>query len=1583
MSNAKWMRMFVLSGVFFALTYHPESSAQTLPSTCKAAGGTQDCTGYIYGPWQFINASCGSILTKQTAAESLAVWEGQYKASYTACPGHIYETFGWVPRSSPMYSAPWSVACGGYPNTFPTVASDGNELANWYLVQVGGVYNPPYCNLTRAPYYAAQVRRTRVRSCPRGYMPTSAHCSRTSLDVGKNLGPQCPTCGNPIVPGIGNKFQKESDYLGAGDFPLRFERYYNSLLRRHDRDTGYYGDAGHFDRFGNVGMSRLASTHGRPGKQLATSADDLSDTDYWTNLAPESIGAAWRHTYQRSIWLVSANSPGVTTAYAFRHDGRVLSFVAMGGNYFSQTDVNDKLVGVAGGWQYTSASGDEIEFYNSSGRLVSISDRAGRTHSLSYDEDGRLTTVADQFGSALTFSYELPAGDDNALSRIHSVTTPGGNTIVYTYDSDSLLTSATYPDARSRGYQYGAPPFSRALTSIVGEDGNAFATFSYDSNGLAISSQHAGGAGYISVTYSSRASEAQGGNATITDSAGVARTYTYTNIHGSARIASISQPSATGPGLVTQTTAYDVNGNVRRKKAFNGDSTCFLFDLARNLETVRVEGFASAVASCPADLSAYTPTVGTRERKVVTAWHASYRLPTSITELNRTTSFTHDASGNVLTRTVTDTSVIPNVSRSWTYTYNPFGQVLTEDGPRTDISDVTTYAYYTCTTGYHCGQLHTVTNALGHTTTYNSYNAHAQPTQLTDANGLVTSLAYDLRQRLTDRCVGDTLPGCTSGELTHLDYWPTGLLKKVTNPDGSYIAYGYDAAHRLTGIQDGALNRIEFTLDAMGNRTAESTYDPSNALRRTHSRVYNTLNQLWKDVNAGGAAAVTTTFGYDNNGNQTSTAAPLGRNSSSLYDELNRLKRISDPASGITQFGYDANDNLTSVTDPRSLVTSYTYNGFGDLKTQTSPDTGLTTNTYDSGGNLDTSTDSRGAVTDYTYDALDRVTSASFTLGGVTDQTITYGYDAGANQNGLLTSAGDAQHDLAWTYDTQGRVTGKGQTVGGVTLAMGYGYNSAGQLGQMLLPSGAAITYGYNANGHVTSLTLNGVTTILNNITYDPFGPITGWSWGNGTTASRDFDADGKVTQVDNASGASLKNYGYDDAFRITSVTDAGNTALSWSYGYDNLDRLNSATSSSMTQGWTYDANGNRLTQTGTTPSAYVNSATSNRVNSISGSLARTYGYDAAGNTLSYAGATFTYNHRGRMSTASNAGITAAYTYNALGQRIRRATSAATTLYVYDEAGHLAGKYTATGALIQETVWLGDMPIATLRPDGSGGVILYYVHADHLNTPRLVTDSGNHIRWRWESDAFGTAAPDENPQGLGVFEYNLRFPGQQYDGVVGLHYNYFRDYDPAIGRYGTSDPIGIAGGLNTYSYASQSPSYTTDPRGLDRGFGGASSLQRVAQAAYSQYHYRKVHPYPRMAPPRGGIGLYGQFSLQGSAHLILAGVSISRGAAFTFRGRWCTATTICGRLGPGAYIGGGATWAIGGYQNGITDLDGWSFGAGADLGMVKSVGGQVTGGPGDVGVSSGLGRAGVGWGMSGGVDFCYTKLDCLDQCPTP
>jgi len=270
-------------------------------------------------------------------------------------------------------------------------------------------------------------------------------------------------------------------------------------------------------------------------------------------------------------------------------------------------------------------------------------------------------------------------------------------------------------------------------------------------------------------------------------------------------------------------------------------------------------------------------------------------------------------------------------------------------------------------------------------------------------------------------------------------------------------------------------------------------------------------------------------------------------------------------------------------------------------------------------------------------------------------------------------------------------------------------------------------------------------------------------------------------------------------------------------YGYDALDRLTSAVKTGTTRGWTYDANGNRLTQTGTGAATYTMNSANNRVSSISGGLTRTYGYDNAGDVLTYSNVTATYNNRGRMKTLKVGSSTETIVYNALGERIKISGGGpGTVLYWYDEAGHLLGEYSSTGALVQETIWMGDIPVATIRPGAPA--LIYYVHTDHLNTPRRVTKSlappNNTLMWTWCADPFGSELPNENPASGGTFKYNLRFPGQLYDSHAGLNQNYFRDYDPAIGRYVESDLVGLRGGLNTYSYATSNPTMRFDSNGL-------------------------------------------------------------------------------------------------------------------------------------------------------------------------
>jgi RHS repeat-associated protein len=1166
----------------------------------------------------------------------------------------------------------------------------------------------------------------------------------------------CVPKSDPIETLSGVKTQVEADYVGAGPFPLRVERTYNSQYAQ----LHYFG-------FDNL----------------------------W-----QPLGIGWNSRYFQ--WLSYSSAPGFSGVTVHRADGSTMAFndsgTALVGVNGESTDrmVRTYSGGSQTGYQYIDGS-DTVEQYNLNGQLLSITDRTGIVETLQYDAATGiyLASVTNSFGGALLFNW------DSVNQRVSSITDPAGNSISYGYDGSNNLTSVHYQDTTSRTYEYelGDSGYPNLLTGITDESNNRLWTWGYDvsgGTGNVTSSQKGSSSSYVeqySVTYNPYSY-----NSVVTDPLGTANTYSYTVVYG--------EPRYTGASVLCsgcgeyQSLTYDTNGDIVARTDFDGNQTTLAYDTTRTLETSRTEALTSSGGATG------------RSRTTTTSWNSGFRLPNLVSVYAgttatgtplRTTSYTYDGSGNGLTRTITDTTVTPNVTRTWTYTYNSFGQVLTADGPRTDVSDVTTYTYYTCSTGTQCGQVHTVTDAAGHVTTYTTYNAHGQPLTITDPNGVVTTLTYDSRLRLTSRQVNT--------ETTSFAYYPMGLLKKVTLPDSSYLQYTYDNFQRLTEVSDGAGNSVVYTLDAMGNKTAENAYDPSSVLHRTHTRVYNALNQLYQDINAANTSAVTTTYGYDSNGNQNSIAAPLSRNIANAYDELNRLKQITDPASGNTYFTYDSIDNLTSVKDPRSLTTSYTYNGFGDVKTQTSPDTGTTTNTYDSGGNLATSTDARSAISTYTYNALNRPTSVAYKIGSSTDQTIAFTYDAGTYGKGRLTGASDANHSMSWTYDALGRVTGKGQTVGTVTKSVGYAYTNA-DLVTLTTPSGQTLTYGYNTNHQIISIALNGTTTILNNVTYEPLGPVNGWAWGNAATVTRSYNTDGVISQI-NATG--VKTFTYDNALRITGIADTSTGASSWTYGYDLLDRITSGVGGSTTRGWTYDANSNRKTETGSAASTYTISSTNNRISSITGALPRTYSYDAAGHVLTYSTITVTYYDRGRLKTVKNGSVSETLIYNALGQMVETSGGAAgTVLYMYDESGHLLGEYSSTGALVEETVWLGDTPVATLRPSGST-VALYYLEADHLNTPRQGTrPSDNKQMWTWFSDPFGTSAANSNPAGAGAFIYNLRFPGQIYDSQAGLQQNWNREYDPAVGRYAESDPIGLRGGINTYVYVKGRPTGSIDPSGL-------------------------------------------------------------------------------------------------------------------------------------------------------------------------
>lgn len=331
--------------------------------------------------------------------------------------------------------------------------------------------------------------------------------------------------------------------------------------------------------------------------------------------------------------------------------------------------------------------------------------------------------------------------------------------------------------------------------------------------------------------------------------------------------------------------------------------------------------------------------------------------------------------------------VYAHANQSVSYTYNETGQVLTEDGPRTDVSDITTNTYNAQ------GLIATTTNALGHVITYNSYDASGNALSVTDANGVITEFTYHERGWLLSSRVKHPTTA-TLDSLTTYTYDAVGQMLSTTLPNGVQIFYEYDDARRLTAVKNAANERIEYTLDAAGNRTQQVIKNAGGTITYSVSSTFDELSRVMKVIGNNGQQDQ---HQYDVNDNRTATIDGRTNTTQQTYDALNRVKTIIDPNLGETQFTYNSQDQIKTVTDSRGNTTTYNYDGLGNLISQVSPDTGTTTFTYDTAGNRLSQTDARGVVTNYTYDALNRIKTIKYPAASAENLTFTYDTTSSTN----------------------------------------------------------------------------------------------------------------------------------------------------------------------------------------------------------------------------------------------------------------------------------------------------------------------------------------------------------------------------------------------------------------------------------------------------------------------------------------------------------------------------------------------------------------------------------------------------------
>ncbi|PHV09520.1 RHS repeat-associated core domain-containing protein, partial [Chitinimonas sp. BJB300] len=522
---------------------------------------------------------------------------------------------------------------------------------------------------------------------------------------------------------------------------------------------------------------------------------------------------------------------------------------------------------------------------------------------------------------------------------------------------------------------------------------------------------------------------------------------------------------------------------------------------------------------------------------------------------------------------------------------------------------------------------------------------------------------------------------------------------------------------------------------------------------------------------------------------------------------------------------------ITSVTDPRGLVTSYQHDALGNVLQITSPDTGVTKFTRNGVGQMLTHTDAKNQLTQYEYTPGGQLNKVTFADG----KTQTFAYGESGFSTDKLTEMANHTGKIGYSYDSQGRVGSEKRSIWNKDYTTGYGYDAQGRFNKLTYPSGRVVTYSYNDVGQVSKITTQQGTEpekiVIQNLAYRPFGAAKSWTWGNGEVRTTEYDNVNQITSY--SMGDSTVTLTHDTAGRITGQKVSGGwwermlqrlglpVGKSHGYVYDKVDRLTdwddgsvltrNGFSFSPSQGYFYDANGNRKNHRDD-DMVLINDIDpkSNRLTAAShpGRAGQTFTYDANGSRLTGDGKNYSYDARGRLVEVAGA----QYTLNGLGERVAKTYQGATTVFHYDQSGRLLAESNELGVTKREYVYLGNTPVALV----DNGMDIRNIHTDHLGTPRLVTDATKHAIWSWQlGEPFGASAAEEDPEGTGAkYTFNLRFPGQYFDKETNTHYNYYRTYDPLNGRYLESDPIGLAGGINTYAYVNGNPLRYIDPLGL-------------------------------------------------------------------------------------------------------------------------------------------------------------------------